>query len=67
MRLRRVFALGAAAVAVTTGVIAGPAPAQAAPATSLAATTLASTIALSNCSGSLVTVVSPSGGARCRT
>jgi hypothetical protein len=59
MRLRRAFALGAAAVAVTTGMIAGPAPAQAAPAqagpaTSLAATTLASTIALSNCSASLV-------------
>src|SRR3954452_987641 len=54
MRLRRAFALGAATVAVVTGVIAGPAPAQAAPATRLAATTLASTIALSNCSASLV-------------
>src|SRR3954447_20051468 len=49
MRLRRAFALGAAAVAVVTGVIAGPAPAQA-----VTATTLASTIALSNCSASLV-------------
>src|SRR3954454_25129181 len=49
MGLRRAFALGAAAVAVDTGAIAGPAPAQA-----VTATTLASTIALSNCSASLV-------------
>ena len=49
MRLRRVLALGAAALAAATGVLAGPAPAQA-----VAATTLASTIALSNCSASLV-------------
>ena len=49
MRLRRALALGAAAVAAATGIIAGPAPAQA-----VTATTLASTIALSNCSASLV-------------
>ena len=56
MRLRRAIALGAAALAAATGVVAGPAPApaQAAPAPRLAATTLASTIALSNCSASLV-------------
>jgi hypothetical protein len=47
MRLRRALALGAAAVAAATGVLAGPAPAQ-------AAATLANTIALSNCSASLV-------------
>jgi hypothetical protein len=47
MRLRRALALGAAAVAAGTIVLAGPAPAQ-------AATTLANTIALSNCSASLV-------------
>ncbi|WP_433375552.1 S1 family peptidase [Actinoplanes sp. CA-142083] len=49
MRLRRVLALGAAVLATATGIVAGPAPAQA-----VAATTLASTIALSNCSASLV-------------
>ena len=49
MRLRRALALGGAAVAAATGIIAGPAPAQA-----VTATTLASTIALSNCSASLV-------------
>jgi hypothetical protein len=54
MRLRRVLALGAAAVAAATGVLAGPATAPAAAATSHAAITLASTIALSNCSASLV-------------
>jgi hypothetical protein len=49
MRLRRLLALGAAVLATGTGIVAGPAPAQA-----VAATTLASTIALSNCSASLV-------------
>jgi hypothetical protein len=49
MRLRRVLALGAAAVAAATGIVVGSAPAQAATAASLA-----STIALSNCSASLV-------------
>jgi hypothetical protein len=49
MRIRRVLALGAAAVAAVTGVIAGPSPAQA-----ISATSLASTIALSNCSAALV-------------
>jgi trypsin-like peptidase len=49
MRLRRVLAIGAAVLATATGIVAGPAPAQA-----VAATTLASTIALSNCSASLV-------------
>ncbi|MFI5890994.1 serine protease [Actinoplanes sp. NPDC051513] len=54
MRLRRVLALGATALATATGIVAGPAAAQAAPAAAVAATTLASTIALSNCSASLV-------------
>src|SRR3954471_8346009 len=54
MRLRRALALGAAALAAATGLVAGPAPAQAAPAPTLAATTLANTIALSNCSAALV-------------
>jgi hypothetical protein len=54
MRLRRALALGAAALAAATGLVAGPAPAQAAPAPTLAATTLANTIALSNCSATLV-------------
>lgn len=49
MHLRRVIGLGAAALATATGILAGPAPAQA-----VTATTLASTIALSNCSASLV-------------
>jgi hypothetical protein len=49
MRLRRALALGAAVLATATGIVAGPAPAQA-----VAATSLASTIALSNCSASLV-------------
>ena len=49
MRVRRALTLAAAAVAAATGVVVGPAPAQA-----VAATTLASTIALSNCSASLV-------------
>ncbi|MGK5681140.1 S1 family peptidase [Actinoplanes sp. URMC 104] len=49
MRVRRAFALAAAAVAAVTSVVAGAAPAQA-----VAAPTLASTIALSNCSASLV-------------
>ena len=49
MRLRRVLAIGAAVLATATGIVAGPAPAQA-----VAATSLASTIALSNCSASLV-------------
>src|SRR3954453_11882118 len=49
MRLRRVLAIGAAVLATATGIVAGPAPAQA-----VTATTLASTIALSNCSASLV-------------
>ncbi|MCO8272807.1 serine protease [Actinoplanes sp. TRM 88003] len=49
MRLRRALALAAATAAAITGVVAGPAPAQA-----VAATSLASTIALSNCSASLV-------------
>ncbi|XVU26651.1 S1 family peptidase [Actinoplanes sp. CA-054009] len=50
MRVRRVLALAAAAVAAATGVLAGPAS----PAQAVAATTLANTIALSNCSASLV-------------
>src|SRR5690242_6666837 len=55
MRLRRAIALGAAAIAAATGIIAGPASvAQAAPAPALAAVTLANTIKLSNCSAALV-------------
>jgi hypothetical protein len=53
MRVRRVLALGAAAVAAAGGIIFGPAPAQAA-APTVTAVTLASTIALNNCSASLV-------------
>jgi len=49
MRVRRVLALGAAAVAAAGGILFGPAPAQA-----VTAVSLASTIALSNCSASLV-------------
>jgi hypothetical protein len=49
MRVRRALAIGAAALAVATGVLTGAAPAQAA-----TTVTLASTIALSNCSASLV-------------
>ncbi len=49
MRLRRVVAAVATAIAATTTVLAGPTPAQA-----VAAVTLANTISLSNCSGSLV-------------
>jgi Trypsin-like peptidase domain len=54
MRLRRALALGAAAIAAATGIVAGPAAAQAAPAPALAAVTLANTIKLSNCSAALV-------------
>jgi hypothetical protein len=53
MRVRRVLALGVAAVAAAGGIAFGPAPAQAA-APTVTAVTLASTIALSNCSASLV-------------
>ncbi|RSM48489.1 hypothetical protein DMB66_46250 [Actinoplanes sp. ATCC 53533] len=49
MRLRRTIALAATAVAAATGILTGPAPAQA-----VAAVNLASTIALNNCSASLV-------------
>jgi len=49
MRVRRALAFGAAAVAAATGILIGPAPAQA-----VTAVSLASTIALSNCSASLV-------------
>jgi len=49
MRVRRALAIGAAAVAAATGILIGPAPAQA-----VTAASLASTIALSNCSASLV-------------
>ena len=59
MRLRRVLTLGAAALAAATGIIAGPAPAQA-----VSATTLASTIALSNCSASLVRYPTSASGDR---
>ena len=49
MRVRRALALATATVAAATGILAGPAPAQA-----VTAVSLASTIALSNCSASLV-------------
>lgn len=49
MRLRRTIALAAAATAAVTGILIGPAPAQA-----VTAVNLASTIALNNCSASLV-------------
>jgi hypothetical protein len=59
MHLRRVLALGAAAAAAATGILAGAVPAQAA-----AATSLASTIALSNCSASLVRYPASAGSDR---
>ncbi|MBU2669650.1 serine protease [Actinoplanes bogorensis] len=49
MRVRRILATAAAAVATITGIVIAPAQAQA-----VAATTLANTIALSNCSAALV-------------
>lgn len=49
MRLHRVLALASAALAAATGILVGPAPAQA-----VKAVSLASTIALNNCSASLV-------------
>ena len=49
MRVRRALALATATVAAATGILAGPAAAQA-----VTAVSLASTIALSNCSASLV-------------
>ncbi|MFI5937305.1 serine protease [Actinoplanes sp. NPDC051494] len=49
MRVRRVLALGVAALAAAGGALFGPAPAQA-----VNAVSLGSTIALSNCSASLV-------------
>lgn len=55
MRVRRVLASAAAALAATTGIAFGASPAQAAaPAPTVTATSLASTIALSNCSAALV-------------
>ncbi|GAA2500989.1 S1 family peptidase [Winogradskya humida] len=56
MRVRKMIALGAAAIAAAGGILVGPAPAQAAvkAAPAVQAVTLASTIALSNCSASLV-------------
>ena len=66
MRVRRVIAIGAAAVAAATGVLSAPAPAQArtvqartvhartVQAQTVQATTLASTIVLSGCSAALV-------------
>lgn len=57
MRVRRVLASAAAALAAATGVVFGASPAQAtapAPAPTVTATSLAGTIALSNCSAALV-------------